>query len=107
VLVKRRHFAPKTADTYRTAGLPDDVRSYKGRSLSTAPSSKCLKAFILIFSYTFWLPKLVVWNGLVFRIISFHRILSAYEINDDEVVTPCIMRAKCGTCIRIISQEKK
>ena len=27
-------------------------------------------------------------TGLMFGIISFHHILSAYEINDDEVVTP-------------------
>jgi len=83
VLVNRRHFAAKTADTYRSAGLPDDFRSYKGRSLSTAPGSNCLKAFILIFSYTFLLPKLVVSTGLMFGIISFHHILSNYGINDD------------------------
>jgi hypothetical protein len=30
----------------------------------------------------------VVSTGLIFGIISFHHILSAYEINDDEMVTP-------------------
>jgi len=36
----------------------------------------------------------VVSTGLMFGIISFYHILSADEINDDEVVTPCKTRGK-------------
>jgi hypothetical protein len=29
-------------------------------------------------------------------------VLSADEINDDEMVTPCETRGKCDTCVRLL-----